>query len=127
MISQTIEVGPSSTPFSSSSLFYLFYKISTSSSSDYILFSVPGLSEKSILRSLTTTSYQRFKVEHRLSGNSCLTIIHVSGTELYNEIHDCGSYTTGDTFVHAPGTHASHHASPIQAIGWIDTMNFVWL
>ena len=125
MISQTIEVGPDSTPSSSSSLFYLSYKISTSSSSDYIRFSVPGLSEKSILRSLTTTSYQRFKVEHRLSGNSCLTIIHIKGTEIYNKIHDCASYTTGGTgtYVYAGG----YSSSGYQAIGWVDTFNFVWL
>ena len=123
IFSQTLKVGPSSTPSSASSLFYLSYKISTSSSSDYIHFSVPGLAEINILRSLTTTSYQRLKIEQRLSGNSCLTIMHIQGTEIYNKIHDCASYTTGDTYVHSGGTHANGY----QAIGRIDTFNFVWL
>ena len=123
IISETVKVGPSSTPSSTSSLFYFSYYINTSSSSDYIHFSVPGLPENKILRSLSTTSYRRFKVEHRLSGNSCLTIIHEGGTEIYNKIHDCGAYTTGDTHIHAGGYHSSNN----QAIGWVDTFNFVWL
>ena len=121
-IFQTFKVGPSSTPSSSSSLFYMNYKISTSSSSDYIYFAVPGLST-SVLRSLTTTSYQRLKIEYRLSGASCLTIMHFQGTEILNKLHNCGSYTTGDTKVWAAGYHSSGH----QAIGWVDTFNFVWL
>ena len=122
LFSQISEVGPGSTTSSSTSLFYLTYKISTSSTSDYIMFSVPGLSHISILRSLTTTSYQRFKVEHRLSGNSCLTILHIGGTEIYNNIHDCGSYTVGDTHVYAPPSSGGY-----QAIGWVDEFYFVWL
>ena len=124
---QISKVGPGSTTSSSTSLFYLTYRISTSSTSDYIMFTVPGLSNISILRSLTTTGWQRFKVEHRLSGNSCLTILHIGGTdsvttEIYNNIHDCGSYTVDDTHVYAPPSSGGY-----QAIGWVDEFHFVWL
>ena len=112
-----------SSPASSYSLFYLIYEISTSSSSDDIWFSVPGLPNIQIRRSLTTTSYQRIKVDHRPSGASCITTLHLGGTEIYNEIHDCGSYTTGNTYVWAAGDDV--HSN--QAIGYVDTFNFVWL
>ena len=53
-----------------------------------------------------------------------MTTLHIGGDEIYNQIHDCKSYTTGDTYVWATGIPGG---SDKPAIGWVDTFNFVWL
>ena len=122
---QTSKVGPDNIPSSSSSLFYLFYYRSSNGSYWNIIFSVPGLSERTVKQEgMTNGKWYAIKVEQRLSGSLCVTTIHLTHTEIFNEVHTCGSYSTATTRIWASGNNDSGH---ISASGPISHFRFVWL
>ena len=146
---QISKVGSSNVSSSSTGLFYLFYYRSSDGSYTNIIFSVPGLSERSVrqdqgsigryeyrtrsrfkivLRSpeqdgMTNGKWYAIKVEQRLSGSLCVTTFHLSGAEIFNEVHTCGSYTTETTKLWAAG----YRSSGDYASGSISHFRFIWL
>ena len=72
---------------------------------------------------MTNGKWYAIKVEQRLSGSSCVTTFHLSGTEIFNEVHTCGSYTTETTKLWAAG----YRSAGDYASGSISHFRFIWL
>ena len=153
---QISKVGSSNVASSSSGLFYLFYYRSSDGSYTNIIFSVPGISERSVRQDqgfvgrprrggdstrsflgrpavgrsrspgqngMTNGKWYAIKVEQRLSGSLCVTTFHLSGAEIFNEVHTCGSYTTETTKLWAAG----YRSAGDYASGSISHFRFIWL
>ena len=122
---QQFKVGSTSTSYHSGygdSLFFLFYKIDTSSTSDYIYFSTTGINEDiSVRYSMSTFNPVSFKVDQRVWGTSCKTTLAISGTEIFSKVHPCTSYTYETIQAWYGGSYST------VADGYVDNFCFVWL
>ena len=72
---------------------------------------------------MTNGKWYAIAVEQRLSGSSCVTTLHLTHTEIFNEVHTCGSYTSATTKIWAAG----YRSSGDYASGQISHFRFVWL
>ena len=77
------------------------------------------------MKSLTSATRYRVKVEQRISGSNCVTTVTFDGTEVFNLAHSCGSYTAETIQAWYGGNYDSKNRR--LADGFVDTFRFVWL
>ena len=78
------------------------------------------------MKSLTSATRYRVKVEQRISGSNCVTTVTFDGTEVFNLAHSCGSYTAETIQAWYGGNYYNGDGYRL-ADGFVDTFRFVWL